>query len=571
MMVVARRPFYLISVAVAISLMATGFFVTTGHLLQFIRSSEPIADGLWDQLLLGATIFRLCLIVLGLLLIAIPLLPIWRASPNSVKENSGQERPQIILFAIIFGVALLLRVYDLNAGLWHDEISTYVDYVKVMSIGDIASTYISENQHFLFNVFARGAVLLFGDAFWTLRLPAMLFGVASIWSIYLLGREVTSEREALIAAALCTVSYHHIWFSQNARGYTGLLLWTILSSWFLLRAMRNGPPINWLWFAITVALGMYTHVTMLFAVAGQFLLYLYHQVRATQTQRKQGWWGFFLGFCLSGFLTVLLYSLALPQFLSTINETSTVAAWKNPLWTILEIGQGIQLSFGSSSFVLLPALLVFGVGCWSYLRSRYEIFWLLMLPAAICTGLITALGHHLWPRFYFFLMAFGVLIAVRGAVVLGTWAASILRFDDTKVVWAGTALAASMVVASTLSVPFVYGPKQDFESALIFIEEQRTENEAVAVVGLAAYTFKFLYQSNWVEVESLSELNDIRSKNDRSWLVYTFPPEVEAVYPDIMESIEHDFELVKRFSGTVNNGSIYVVRADDQPRQAQNK
>ena len=68
----------------------------------------------------------------------------------------------------------------------------------------------------------------------------VLFGLASILALYLFGRQVTSASESLLAAALLTFSYHHVWFSQNARGYTGLLFWTLLSSWLLLRALRNG-------------------------------------------------------------------------------------------------------------------------------------------------------------------------------------------------------------------------------------------------------------------------------------------------------------------------------------------
>jgi uncharacterized membrane protein len=47
--------------------------------------------------------------------------------------------------------------------------------------------------------------------------------VASIGALYLLGRAVAGPTEALFAAALMTVAYHHVWFSQNARGYSGLL------------------------------------------------------------------------------------------------------------------------------------------------------------------------------------------------------------------------------------------------------------------------------------------------------------------------------------------------------------
>ena len=88
------------------------------------------------------------------------------------------------------------------------------------------------------NASGQIAGAIFGDGPAALRLPAVLFGVASIAALYLFARRVTTVREALVAAALMTVSYHHIWFSQNARGYSALLFWTLVSSWLFARALR---------------------------------------------------------------------------------------------------------------------------------------------------------------------------------------------------------------------------------------------------------------------------------------------------------------------------------------------
>ena len=41
--------------------------------------------------------------------------------------------------------------------------------------------------------------------------------------MYLFGTEAANRKEGLLGAALLTFSYQHVWFSQNARGYTALL------------------------------------------------------------------------------------------------------------------------------------------------------------------------------------------------------------------------------------------------------------------------------------------------------------------------------------------------------------
>src|SRR3989304_4647093 len=149
-------------------------------------------------------------------------------------ERIEARRIPILFFLLI--VAALLRLYDLNDGLWHDEIITAVKYVR-LPFAKILTTYDSENEHFLYTILARGFVLLFEENAWALRFPAVLFGIASIGTTYLLGRQVSNVLEALLASALLTFSYYHIWFSQNARGYTGLLFFANLSSWLLIRAL----------------------------------------------------------------------------------------------------------------------------------------------------------------------------------------------------------------------------------------------------------------------------------------------------------------------------------------------
>ena len=97
----------------------------------------------------------------------------------------------------------------------------------------------------LYSVMAHGSIRLLGEQPWTLRLPAVFFGVVSIPALYFFGRMLTTNREALFACALMAVNYQHVWFSQNARGYTGMLLWTLLSSIFFLRCAHGGNRRDW--------------------------------------------------------------------------------------------------------------------------------------------------------------------------------------------------------------------------------------------------------------------------------------------------------------------------------------
>ena len=50
------------------------------------------------------------------------------------------------------------------------------------------------NQHPLYSVLAHGAVGVWGESPWVVRLPAMVFGVVAVWTVWDLGRTTLFRR-----------------------------------------------------------------------------------------------------------------------------------------------------------------------------------------------------------------------------------------------------------------------------------------------------------------------------------------------------------------------------------------
>lgn len=477
---------------------------------------------------------------------------------------------QSVLIAILIA-ATLLRFYQLNSGLWLDEIITYVKYARLPFLS-IVTTFDSENQHFLYSLLAHLSFIIFGESNWALRLPAVLFGVGSIWAIYLLGREVSNDIEALLASALLTFSYHHVWFSQNARGYTGLLFWAIISSWLFIRGIRENKTKIWILYGISASLGVYTHLTMAFTILAQLIFYLLYVIFRKRDFHLANWKGLWIGFGMGGLLVFLLFIPVFSQILSTVggSEVSVVSSWKSPLWTALQILNGLEISFSGVIFAV-AALVLFGTGLVSYLRTTPIIVGLLIIPSLVGGAIVVAEGHHLWPRFFFFEIGFGALIIVRGVILTGNLITSLwVKFIkkeyassiSTGQTYLGIGLCLGMILVSAVSVPFAYGPKQDYQGAYDYIENNLQSGDAVATVDLAAYVYQNLYHANWVNVTSLDSLNQIRQESKRTWIIYTFPTVLESVYPDIMQSIQKDFTLEKKFSSTVGDGEIFIYRSE---------
>jgi hypothetical protein len=465
----------------------------------------------------------------------------------------------------ILVVALVLRLYALNEGLWLDEVLGLVWYVR-KPLGEILTTFDSEAQHFAYSILAHISIGVFGESAWALRLPAALMGVASIWALYLVGRQVAGRREGLLSAALLTISYHHVWFSQNARGYTGVLFCALLATWLYLRGMSERRPHVWLWYATVVALGVYTHLTMAFVVVTHFFMYLVDLLRRRgEPQRAMP---FIYGFLFSGLLTFTLYGFGLPQFVnSALAEPSLVAAWKNPLWTLRETLGGLSLGFLPSAVALI-ALAVLGTGAASYLRCRPAIVVLLVVPALLSAATALSLGHHLWPRSFFVVAGFGILVVVRGGLVIGETIGRLLRLADPLPLRLGTAAVCTAIGLSAVTVPLAYGPKQDFTGARELINRERQPGDGIVAVGLAHYPCRIFFAPDWEGAADQAELDRIRARSDRTWVIYTFPTHMEEHHRDILSLLRKDYELVQRFDGTLRGGEVYVYRSNEQPREA---
>lgn len=146
-----------------------------------------------------------------------------------------------LALAGVLALAALLRVHDLGEeSLWVDE---------------LASLWFSDPAHFSrvwqdfhppgYYIVLHVVQTSLGDSEWLLRLPSAVFGLFSVWAMYLLGRRIYSSFEGLVAALLTAVLHAPIYYSQDARPYSMLLMLSVLTAFFwvgLARDLRSRRP-----------------------------------------------------------------------------------------------------------------------------------------------------------------------------------------------------------------------------------------------------------------------------------------------------------------------------------------
>ena len=146
-------------------------------------------------------------------------------------------------------------------------------------------------------------------------------------------------------------------------------------------------------------------------------------------------------------------------------------------------------------------------------------------------------------------------------MVGGNHVSGTLGLTPRRAQWVGVGLCMAIILGSGITVARAFQPKQDFEGALDFVQTQRQPGDVILTVDLTVLPYQRFYKVDWEHVTSQHELNRARVRGRRTWLVYTMPIVLQSAYPEIMKSINSDFQTMKEFRGTLSGGNIVVALA----------
>jgi 4-amino-4-deoxy-L-arabinose transferase-like glycosyltransferase len=184
----------------------------------------------------------------------------------------ASNRVVALLVLLAFGVGTFCRAYPIaEKSISHPEM-----YVPGIRMPDglseprqrltlekvLTGTFSSDTHPPAYYVLMLGWTKLFGTSLLAIRLPSLLFGLASIALVVWIGALIEQRAAGWLAAVLLGLNGHHVVWSQFARMYSMACFLGLLATGLLILIVRGKQPQRALQvlYGLVVLTGLATHV-----------------------------------------------------------------------------------------------------------------------------------------------------------------------------------------------------------------------------------------------------------------------------------------------------------------------
>jgi hypothetical protein len=395
----------------------------------------------------------------------------------------------MVLVAILLGIIFRLeRIY------WpfgHDEAYTYVAFSR--SLFTAISDYHLPNNHVFHTILTYFSTQIFGNQPWAVRLPAFIAGVLLIPAAYWLAKRLYGRWVALGAALLVAWFPPLVAYANDARGYTLLALFTLLTLVVGDIVRKDKNLFAWGLISLFSALGFYTIPIMLFPFGILFVwLLLENMIEGPGPYRTK--WEFLYYWLAAGFgaavLTLVLY---IPIFIYSgpavffSNRFIAPVPWTDLLVTLASRFTETGIEWTTRVPLAFTLLLSAGVILSLLFHKRLSNSRLPLQLAALLwiVALLVIQRPNAWARMWVFLEPLLLIWASAGLIGL-LETAPLKRWQRVPLLPAallGMVLIACVWQAVRLlpQLPGLWANRGNDENAVLFVRSQLQADDLIVV------------------------------------------------------------------------------------------
>ncbi|OJX40447.1 MAG: hypothetical protein BGO78_05475 [Chloroflexi bacterium 44-23] len=181
------------------------------------------------------------------------------------------DRRIILAMLVLSAIAIALRIFLIMRPMEHDEAYTAVIF-GFEPLHNGLSDYHFPNNHVFHTLLLHISYSFFGANEWAVRLPAFIFGILLAPFGFLLAKRWYGLKSAWLAGIIIAALPALIDYSVNARGYTLMAFFTLLTFILGTYVKRHNNLAAWLLLIVSGALGFYTLPIMVYPLA---ILYIW--------------------------------------------------------------------------------------------------------------------------------------------------------------------------------------------------------------------------------------------------------------------------------------------------------
>jgi mannosyltransferase len=320
----------------------------------------------------------------------------------------------MIWFILILGT--VLRLINLNQGLWLDEAAQVL--LSNRSITDIIFNSSVDVHPPLSYILMHFWMIANTSDVW-LRMLSVLFGVLTIWTIFILASKLIDKKVGLLSAFLLSISPFHIYYSQEVRMYSEAIFFAVVSMYYFFLSTKKNNLLHSIIYILATTVLIYTHYAGFLLLFTQIIYHLFFRLGMRSLLKKM-------------LVVILLWLPWLPQFVlqlsRNINADNYLPGWgeilKVPLVKVIPL-IFFKFSFGRVSFdnkllyFSIASLILFIFGLILYLGikaakttdSKLVIFWLL-IPIIIAVIVSFVIPFDQPHRLIFVLPSYCILLSM---------------------------------------------------------------------------------------------------------------------------------------------------------------
>ncbi len=421
---------------------------------------------------------------------------------SMVARLRGSLRPQVLIpLLLLILLAFSLRLHNLDAfSFWTDEGLTPeragYPIAQILRNEVVIQGFVSKDTHPpLYYLIIHFTSRLLGESDFAYRFPSVVFGVLLVPLLYQFGRRLERIELGMLVALLVTVNPLQVYYAQEARMYTLLVLLGAAASYVLWRAssdpaLTRAKLVRYVaLYAVLAGLTIYTHYTAVFLIAIQALFW------AILLWRQGLKWLIIGGLAVAVLAAIPLIPYTIPRLFTGAEANYSYVSPATMLQDVVHFfNQGLTTDFSRWTVRALDVLafILLLLGTWAarpWLKRSFLLTYLLAVVLGLMAGsllkpMYQGVRHIMLGSPAFLLLAgYGIWwlwtwLPWRGAASAEVSEREPLQANPLGVLALSLVLLGSSVALLNLYRDPAYA-KDDFRAMINFIEQRAGDNDVV--------------------------------------------------------------------------------------------